>query len=114
MGRTDDYITQIRRLTIAEHIGFDADSIQHFGSKIIALNSKLNAADRLDDTAIGNRILIAITVTVSLGQPQLGRWAFYWEGVFGAVQNVGRFWCRYPARLLWASGGHPRGQSRLI
>lgn len=59
-SRTDDYITQIRRLTIAEHIGFDADSIQRFGSKIIALNSKLNAADRLDDTAIGNRILIAI------------------------------------------------------
>eukprot|EP00962_Isochrysis_galbana_P055551 scaffold27325_cov243-Isochrysis_galbana.AAC.8 len=26
----------------------------------------------------------------------------------GAAQNVGRFWCRYPARLLclWASGGH--------
>eukprot|EP00962_Isochrysis_galbana_P016000 scaffold4572_cov130-Isochrysis_galbana.AAC.2 len=37
--------------------------------------------------------------------------------VFGAAQtaqNVGRFWCRHPARLLWASGGHPRGQSRLI
>eukprot|EP00962_Isochrysis_galbana_P020426 scaffold5953_cov107-Isochrysis_galbana.AAC.5 len=48
------------------------------------------------------------------GKPQLGRWAFYWEGVFGAAQNVGRFWCRHPARLLWASGGHPRGQSRLI
>eukprot|EP00962_Isochrysis_galbana_P061053 scaffold36266_cov140-Isochrysis_galbana.AAC.2 len=52
------------------------------------------------------------------GKPQLyqlGRWAFYWKGVFfGAAQNVGRFWCRYPARLLWASGGHPRGQSRLI
>eukprot|EP00962_Isochrysis_galbana_P061197 scaffold36296_cov119-Isochrysis_galbana.AAC.3 len=37
-----------------------------------------------------------------------------WEGVFGAAQNVGRFWRRHPARLLWASGGHPRGQSRLI
>eukprot|EP00962_Isochrysis_galbana_P034641 scaffold11750_cov135-Isochrysis_galbana.AAC.2 len=48
------------------------------------------------------------------GKPQLGRWALYWEGVFGAAQNVGRFWCRHPARLLWASGGHPRGQSRLI
>eukprot|EP00962_Isochrysis_galbana_P026844 scaffold8366_cov121-Isochrysis_galbana.AAC.6 len=48
------------------------------------------------------------------GKPQLGRWAFYWEGVSGAAQNVGRFWCRYPIRLLWASGGHPRGQSRLI
>eukprot|EP00962_Isochrysis_galbana_P029066 scaffold9266_cov110-Isochrysis_galbana.AAC.7 len=34
------------------------------------------------------------------GKPQLGRWAFYWEGVFGAAQNVGRFWCRYSARLL--------------
>eukprot|EP00962_Isochrysis_galbana_P036458 scaffold12603_cov146-Isochrysis_galbana.AAC.3 len=30
-----------------------------------------------------------------MGKPQLGRWAFYWEGVFGAAQNVGRFWCRY-------------------
>eukprot|EP00962_Isochrysis_galbana_P034175 scaffold11538_cov122-Isochrysis_galbana.AAC.1 len=51
---------------------------------------------------------------INRGKPQLGRWAFYWEGVFGAAQNVGRFWCRHPARLLWASGGHPRGQSRLI
>eukprot|EP00962_Isochrysis_galbana_P058541 scaffold31695_cov118-Isochrysis_galbana.AAC.7 len=49
-SRTDDYIT-IRRLSIAEHIGFDADSIQRFGSKIIALNSKLNQGDRLDDTS---------------------------------------------------------------
>eukprot|EP00962_Isochrysis_galbana_P051166 scaffold22516_cov135-Isochrysis_galbana.AAC.1 len=30
------------------------------------------------------------------GKPQLGRWAFYWKGVFGAAQNVGRFWCRDP------------------
>eukprot|EP00962_Isochrysis_galbana_P011627 scaffold3273_cov126-Isochrysis_galbana.AAC.1 len=44
----------------------------------------------------------------------MGVLLFYWEGVFGAAQNVGRFWCRHPARLLWASGGHPRGQSRLI
>eukprot|EP00962_Isochrysis_galbana_P011065 scaffold3099_cov100-Isochrysis_galbana.AAC.2 len=51
---------------------------------------------------------------VNRGKPQLGRCAFYWEGVFGAAQNVGRFWCRYPARLLWASGGHPRGQSRFM
>eukprot|EP00962_Isochrysis_galbana_P024698 scaffold7583_cov118-Isochrysis_galbana.AAC.4 len=38
------------------------------------------------------------------GKPLLGRWALYWEGVFGAAQNVGRFWCRYPARLLWPVG----------
>eukprot|EP00962_Isochrysis_galbana_P050092 scaffold21556_cov120-Isochrysis_galbana.AAC.5 len=57
--------------------------------------------------------------TGNRGKPQLGRWAFYWEGVFGAAQNAecGKILVQlpcYPARLLWASGGHPRGQSRLI
>lgn len=59
-SRTDDYITQIRRLAIAEHIGFSEDTVQRFADKLIALNSQLTVADRLDDTALGNRILIAI------------------------------------------------------
>eukprot|EP00962_Isochrysis_galbana_P027326 scaffold8582_cov130-Isochrysis_galbana.AAC.2 len=64
--------------------------------------------------ALGKGKLRLFTTIINRGKPQLGRWAFYWEGVFGAAQNVGRFWCRHPARLLWASGRHPRGQSRLI
>eukprot|EP00962_Isochrysis_galbana_P018797 scaffold5445_cov127-Isochrysis_galbana.AAC.1 len=84
------------------------------------MSASLSASFRADYGGALNRCVAIIgradqqSAGANRGKPQLGRWAFYWEGVFGAAQNVGRFWCRHPARLLWASGGHPRGQSRLI
>eukprot|EP00962_Isochrysis_galbana_P013996 scaffold3978_cov112-Isochrysis_galbana.AAC.5 len=44
-------------------------------------------------------------IGINRGKPQLGRWAFYWEGVFGAAQNVGRFWCRHPLQQDSHSSG---------
>ena len=40
---TDEYITQIRRLNIPEHIGYAEDSVHRFGDKIIAVNANGNA-----------------------------------------------------------------------
>eukprot|EP00962_Isochrysis_galbana_P058591 scaffold31755_cov90-Isochrysis_galbana.AAC.2 len=44
------------------------------------------------------------------GKPQLGRWAFCWEGGFGAAQNVGsgRFWCSVGECLV---GRHASGRA---
>ena len=57
---SDDLITQMRQLTIAEHIGFDEDTVHKFADKLTLLNSKLDPIDRLNDTQIGDRILLAI------------------------------------------------------
>mmetsp|Transcript_27268 Transcript_27268/g.88059 ORF Transcript_27268/g.88059 Transcript_27268/m.88059 type:complete len:369 (-) Transcript_27268:105-1211(-) len=60
VSQSDDYITQMRQLSIPEHIGFDEDTVHKYADKLILLNSKLDIADRLNDTNIGNRILLAI------------------------------------------------------
>jgi hypothetical protein len=60
VSETDDYITQMRNLSIAEHIGFDDDSVTRFVDKLTLLNSKLDVAVRSNDTHLGNRILLAI------------------------------------------------------
>jgi hypothetical protein len=60
VSQADDYITQMRQLSIAEHIGFDEDTVHKFADKLILLNGKLDPVDRLNDTHIGNRILLAI------------------------------------------------------
>jgi hypothetical protein len=50
----------MRQLSIAEHIGFDEDTVHKFADKLILLNGKLDPVDRLNDTHIGNRVLLAI------------------------------------------------------
>eukprot|EP00962_Isochrysis_galbana_P009716 scaffold2705_cov109-Isochrysis_galbana.AAC.9 len=98
-----------RRRRLRSFAGRLARVLRVAGGAIVARRDARRAARRAPEIAFPEA-----REALLKGKPQLGRWAFYWEGVFGAAQNVGRFWCRYPARLLWASGGHPRGQSRLI
>jgi hypothetical protein len=65
VSQSDDYITQIFLLSIAEHIGFDEDTVHKFADKPTLFNNKLDIADRLNHTNVGNRILLAIMASSS-------------------------------------------------